>query len=153
MLQSLIGILPMNESLRKLWWHLYRLFDGLLAVFDKGWKWALHLANRKNHQPQKSLFRYLHPEVEPLEIRWLPSTTTWTAGAGSDHSWTNSANWSAGVPGTGDTAVINNSGYTVDLDTNATITNLTLSAGTLTTSASKTLQVSGSSSRWTGGPT
>jgi hypothetical protein len=51
--------------------------------------------------------------IEPLEIRWLPSTVTWT-GAGGDNNWNTGVNWSTGaVPGTSDDAVISTSGITV----------------------------------------
>ncbi|MCL1910348.1 MAG: hypothetical protein FWG05_05375, partial [Kiritimatiellaeota bacterium] len=48
--------------------------------------------------------------------------TVWT-GLGDDNSWTNAANWSAGIPGAADTAVFNDTAVpaTVSLDENQTV--------------------------------
>ena len=76
------------------------------------------------------------------------STFIWDAGAGADTSWFTAANWSPdGVPGAGDTAILNTAS-TINLATNTTVGTFTQSVGTLTGAATLTVQAS---LNWTGG--
>jgi hypothetical protein len=60
----------------------------------------------RQRSPKRSLpqARRFRPWLEGLEDRALPSNTTWT-GLGPNNNWSTAANWSSGVPGTGDTAI------------------------------------------------
>src|SRR5262245_9173677 len=70
---------------------------------------------------------------------------SWNVGSGE---WFTATNWTPnGVPGSGDDATIANGG-TCTLNSNTSITNLTLSSGALT--GSGTLDVSGTTA-WSGG--
>ncbi|HZZ77581.1 MAG TPA: hypothetical protein VFE62_03625, partial [Gemmataceae bacterium] len=103
-------------------------------------------AARRSAKPR---YTNLVPQVELLEVRYLPSIS-WTGG-GSDNHWSTGANWSGGVaPGSGDTADLGSSAPTVVLDTGVTIANLIISTGTLDTNGN-TLAITGSSSQWSGG--
>ena len=66
--------------------------------------------------------------IEPLESRCLLSVT-WTGGGGSDHSWSNAANWGGKVPGAADDVTIG-AGATVECSLRTTIGTLT-NRGTL----------------------
>src|ERR1051325_1461610 len=72
--------------------------------------------------------------VEQFEDIIAPATYTWDGG-GSDSNWSTAANWTSDtVPTSSDTANIDNSADTVVLDSNVTVANLTMSAGTLESS-------------------
>jgi hypothetical protein len=72
------------------------------------------------------------------------SAVTWTGGGGSDHAWSNPANWSSGVPGAADDVTIG-LGAIASITDNVTVQNLT-NNGTIEMGglSGKTLTVSGS---------
>jgi hypothetical protein len=72
-----------------------------------------------------------------LAMASIANATNWTGGV--DDYWCNSANWSAGTPGSNDDVIIP-SGSTVVIDCNVSIKSLEVD-GTLTINSSKTLSV------------
>ena len=67
-------------------------------------------------------------------VTGLAQTTTWQGGT-SDLPWSNSANWTTGVPGSSTTAYFS-SNATSTLDTNFTLLNLIVSGGAFTLNSS-----------------
>jgi hypothetical protein len=61
--------------------------------------------------------------LEALEPRMMLSTVTWTGGGGSDHAWSNAANWGGMLPSAADDVVIG-SGATVGITSNVTVHSL-----------------------------
>jgi hypothetical protein len=66
--------------------------------------------------------------IEQLESRCTPTTCTWTS-AGDQVHWSDLSNWDAGkVPGAGDSAIIGHTTADIDVDTDVTVSNLTLTS-------------------------
>ena len=90
--------------------------------------------------------------LEPLENRILMSVITWT-GKGDDLTWFSAANWSTGtVPGTADTAIINQPGLTVQYSGQTTSIQAIVSTATLDITSGG-LTVTDGTSSLTGGLT
>src|SRR6266849_4162767 len=169
-----------NESRLRAWFkkhfsnRFYDCFEGLFSLgespgsicprFGVPFMGVRHLLERivtlvKPNRPRSSKPKIpnFYPRLEPLEVRCMLSSSTWSGASGVDYNWSTAANWTAGVPGTGsvDTAVFDSTGaaHSAILNNDYTIKTLLFSAGDLTTNAgsSHTLYLSGSSSSWTGG--
>ncbi len=116
------------------WYSNIRIIDGLQVLRElgrRGWSWVRRFLGTTIHSApdsRRSMFGQFVPHIDLLEGRLMPSTSTWTGG-GTDDYWSTTANWSGGVPSSSDTAVINNSAYTVVLDSNVTVANLSLHGG------------------------
>lgn len=75
------------------------------------------LRRRQSTRPSPLTTRRARPNLEVLDDRILPATSTWTWNSGhATSNWNDAANWTNGVPGAGDTAVFDGSS-----DTNATV--------------------------------
>src|SRR6266852_5241123 len=125
-----------NESRLRDWFkkhfsnRFYDCFEGLFSLgespglrcprFGVPFMGIGHLLNRiatfvkpgSRPRSSKPKIPNFYPRLEPLETRYMLTSSTWTGSSLVDQNWSNSGNWSAGVPGTGsiDTAVFNSTG-------------------------------------------